>query len=438
MSRIYSRRQAVQLGISGLAGMTVLGLVSCGTPTSGSNGETKLQLYFWGSASRDKLTKNAINLFQEQNSSIKITSQFTGFDSYWDKLNTQVAGGTLPDLLQMDMRYIAQYVKQSLLLDLTDLISKKTINLSDFNQSLLDSSKASGKVYGVPMGGNYHCWIYQAKLLKDAGGTAPDDMLDWNGFADYLKQLSKQLPKGVSATNDPSGEIATFEVWLRQHGKEVYTDGGEINFTADDVAEWFNYWDQLRKAGVCVPPDVQASLSGTSGPANSTLIHGKAIFNITHSNLFDGYKALTKDELQLYPMPLGAQPGSYLKPSMLMSISAKTKHAEEAAKFIDFFTNDPKGVQALGFDRGVPGGQKARESLTANLTDNQKVVMSLFDRMEKGNRVKAKLVLDPPGAGDVQTALTRDSQAVSFGKTSITEGAKTFVEDAKKAIAQAK
>ncbi|GHO46221.1 ABC transporter substrate-binding protein [Ktedonospora formicarum] len=437
MSRIYSRRQAVQLGVSSLAGLTVLGLTSCGSPTAKS-GTTKLQLYFWGSASRDKLTKKAISLFQGQHSNITINSHFTGFDAYWDKLNTQVAGGTMPDLFQMDMRYVAQYVKQGLLLDLTSSIDSKAINLSDFDQTLLESSKASGKVYGIPMGGNYHSWIYDTEMLKDAGGTPPTDDLDWNGFSDYMTKLSKQLKKGVSASNDASGEIATFEVWLRQHGKELYTNDGQVNFTADDVAEWFSFWDKMRKAGACVPPDVQASLSGTSGAANSTLIHGKAIFNVTHSNLFDSYQTLTKHALELYPIPKGSQPGSYLKPSMLISISSKTKYTDDSAKFIDFITNDPKGVQALGLDRGVPGGTKARESLTSQLTTSQKIVMTFFDRMAQGSRVKGKQVLDPPGAGDVQTALTRDSQAVSFGKTSISAGAKSFLSDAQKAIAQAK
>ena len=42
-----------------------------------------------------------------------LDSSFTGFNAYWDKINTQAAGGALPDIIQMDMRYIGQFTQRS-------------------------------------------------------------------------------------------------------------------------------------------------------------------------------------------------------------------------------------------------------------------------------------------------------------------------------------
>src|SRR5579884_529943 len=131
MSRIsyYNRRQVCQLGLSSLAGLALLGIgagiAGCGSG-GGAGGET-LQLVFWGPASRNKLTRKAITLFQNAHSNITINSSFADFTSYWNKLDTEIAGGSIPDLIQMDMAYVAQYVKEGILPDLDSLIDRKSV-----------------------------------------------------------------------------------------------------------------------------------------------------------------------------------------------------------------------------------------------------------------------------------------------------------------------
>src|SRR5581483_3141382 len=153
MSTIYPRRQIIKQGISGLAGLSLLGLAGCNTATPITNlpsvaptGGT-LHMVFWGSATRDKLTRATFNEFHQQNPSYTITSQYYTFDVYFNKLDAMIAQGRAPDLIQMDMRYIAGYVRKRQLLDLTELIYNQTIDLSDFDPLLLSSSKVNNTVY---------------------------------------------------------------------------------------------------------------------------------------------------------------------------------------------------------------------------------------------------------------------------------------------------
>jgi multiple sugar transport system substrate-binding protein len=262
--------------------------------------------------------------------------------------------------------------------------------------------------------------------------------MTWDAFGTYAGEISKALAKErISGTVDASGDIAVFEIWLRQRGKEMFTTDGKLGYDAQDVGDWFNYWSGLRKSGACAPAAVQATVSSSSGPATSLLIEKKVAICAAHSNQFESYQTLTKHQLMLQNVPTGPQPGQYLKASMLMSISSKTKYTKEAASFIDFIINDPGGVKALGLDRGVPGGEKARAALTPTLTAPQKAVMAFVDQLVKSDQNRPKNVLDPAGAGDIQTALGRVSQSVSFGKTSISAGATTFMSDSQKALARA-
>ena len=59
-----------------------------------------------------------IAAYTAANPDVKIAAQPGEFSSYWDKLATQTAGGTAPDIIQMDMNYISEYGTRGALLDL--------------------------------------------------------------------------------------------------------------------------------------------------------------------------------------------------------------------------------------------------------------------------------------------------------------------------------
>lgn len=435
METTYNRRQILGMGAKSVAGLSLLGLAACGGGST-AVATKKLQLFFWGSTSRDKLTRKAIQLFEKKHTDVKITSQFTAFDAYWNKLSTQIAGGNAPDLIQMDMRYIAEYVKKGLLLDLTDAISKKTIDLSDFDQTLLTGSQVNGKSYGIPLGGNYQAFLYDKDLVTKANVGALPENFSWDEFGSYCAQLSKALGSGIAGTGDESTNVTAFEIWTRQRGRDVYTPEGGLGFKEEDAADWFDYWSKLRKSGACVPIEVAAG-SLTGGTPTTNIVKGQAVFTLTLSNLLDAFQTLMQHSVGIHMPPTGgkgAQPGMYLKTSMLMSVSARTKYVADSTGFVGFLINDPQGIDALNIERGVPGSAKARGQLQPQLKPTQQTVVSYIDAVTKSGNARPKQVLDPAGAGAVEQALIRAAQAVGFGRASAANGAKTFYADAQKAL----
>ncbi len=428
----YTRRQVCQIGLSGLTSLALLDLVGCGGATSSGSGSETLQLSFWGDASRNKLTRNAITLFQQAHPNITIHSWFANVNDYFNKLNTQIAGGTTPDLIQMDMAYVAQYVNEHILLDLSDLISNKTIDLSDFDQGQIASSEDNGKLYGISLGGNYESMFYDTQFVQQAGVGNPPATWTWDDFATYTGKISKALAsQKIFGTGDYSGAIDVFEIWVRQQGHELYTPDGKVGFTAQDATSWFNYWSELRKAGACASAEIQASVTG-SGPSSTLLVQGKAAFAIAHSNQYHGFQTLSQHKYAFQMVPNGPQPGLYEKPSMLMSIAARSKYADDAARFINFIITDPKGVKAIGLDRGIPGSARARATLEASATPEDKAVLDFANQVASSGLTRPKKILDPPAAGKLQTALQDVAQAVSFGKQTPAEGGNALYQQALK------
>jgi multiple sugar transport system substrate-binding protein len=442
MSKIsYTRRQVCQLGLSTLAGAAMLDLAACGgstTTTTGpnSNPNVTLHLSFWGAASRDKLTQAAIKAYQKDgHSNTKIPSWFAAFSTYFTKLNTQIASGTSPDLIQMDMGYVKQYADEKQILDLTPLINNKTFDLSDFDQTLLADSGYNGVLYGIPLGGNYECMMYNSKMIQEAGVSAPPTTWTWDEFATYAGKVSKALSsKQIYGTSDASGAMDMFEIWVRTNGHDLYTASGQAGFTQDDVQTWFEYWDTMRKAGVCVPAQIQAT-DTSAGPATAMITKGKAAFATAHSNQFSGFQTLTTDPLVLQFVPTGTQVGNYLKCSMSMSIAANSKNVDAAANFIQFLITNPDGVKAIGLDRGIPGSARAIAALTPKLKPADQAVINYATSIVSNKQIRPKTILDPAAAGKVLTSLGTVSQSVGFGKLSPAAGASQFFQSAQKTLA---
>jgi multiple sugar transport system substrate-binding protein len=429
----YNRRQFCQLGLGGLTGLSLLDLAGCGT--SSASGNTTLQLSFWGPSSRNQLTKKTIQLFQSAHPNVTIHSSFTDFNTYWSKLDTQIAGGNVPDLMQMDVSYVAQFVQQNLLVEITPLVKSKVIDLSQLDPGLVENSKFNGKLYGVPLGGNYESMYYDTVLVQQAGMSPPPQLMTWDDFANYTRELSQALKKrGIFGTSDTSGDYSNFEVWVRQRGKNLYTADGKLGFEVTDLAEWFDYWIGLRKSGACASAAVQASAPVPSVPNTSLLTLGKIVFENNHSNQFSSFQQLAQHKLALQMSPTGSKPGLYNKPSQLMSISTKSKYQQDAAEFSNFFVNDPKSIQALGLDRGIPGNKNALNILSATISAADKESLEYTQMVQKSGQSSPLTILPPAGAGNFSILLVKISQQVAFGQVSASAGAQTFYTNMTKAL----
>src|SRR4029450_1357993 len=128
-----NRRQFL-IGAGGLAAAaTTMGLSACAPGSSGGGsqggggqgGGTNLALAWWGNPARNKNTQAMVDAYMKANPDVKRSGQQGESNSYWDKLATQTAGGQAPDIIQMDMLYIAEYGTRGALLDLGSIDTSK-------------------------------------------------------------------------------------------------------------------------------------------------------------------------------------------------------------------------------------------------------------------------------------------------------------------------
>ena len=291
-----------------------------------------MRLTWWGNTIRDEQTLKAVELFTEKNPGLTIDTETTGWGGYWDKVNTQAASSSMPDLMQQDYAYIGQWASRNQLLDLTPYINDGTIDVSKIPGVVLSSGGINGKIYGIPLGSTAYSMVYDPAVLQEAGIPAVDSttwtLKDFEKIAEtiYQKTGVKTLPF------DPVDPVPPFENFIRQTGDSLYSpDGKQLGFTGTAVLKEF--WDiQLRllDKGILITASeafVQASME------EDALSQGKSWNKyIWNSQISAAANAAGRplDLLFLPRIDSYQRPGTYLKPSMFFSIAAKAENTGKA------------------------------------------------------------------------------------------------------------
>src|SRR5689334_2118603 len=124
------KRRALLAGAaSGLA------LAAAGTGPARAQ-DKRLRMYWWGGKDRADRTLKVNELYKARFGT-QIDGETLGWGDYWSKLATQVAGRNVPDVLQMDYRYIFEYARRDVLLPL-DPFMPKTLDIADFGKDAID------------------------------------------------------------------------------------------------------------------------------------------------------------------------------------------------------------------------------------------------------------------------------------------------------------
>jgi multiple sugar transport system substrate-binding protein len=416
----------------GPASATATGAATAAVPRS--TAATSMQMVWWGGDTRAQRTNQVIAMFQQKYPQYSIAGSFGSFGGYFDKLNTQVAAGNMPDIVQMDMRFIGGYTDKKVLLDLS-AYTPDPLNLSDFDPAQLSQGRVNGGLFGVSLGGNIVGALVNDTLLDAAGAKFYAKDASYDDFADWAIKLAPALPKGVYPATDSGGVIA-FEYFVRQRGRTLYTKDGKLGFTRQDAVDWLGFWDNLRKKGAAAPTSLVATARAANSAASDLISVGKAAMFFGYSNFLEGYqKFQTKSTLSLrgYPAPAkGQRGGYYVKSSQLFGVSAKTASPYQAAQFINFFINDPEAVKILQVERGVPGPAKSADIIKPLLTPVQQATVDYVNEFAKVSLAKDEL--DPGGAGDVDAALLRADDSIGLQGVSVSNAADTFMSEATKAV----
>lgn len=376
---------------------------------SGGEGQVNMRFSWWGGDARHEATIEAINLYMERNPQVKIDAEYGGYDGYQQKITTQLAGGTEPDIMQLDQPWMVEFSLQNpdFFVDMASLGDK--IDLSGFSQEILDDyCTYGGKLVGLPTGTAGMTFMANQAVL-DGAGISFGETMDWNDLLEQGKKLNESDPEKY-LLNMNNGAVSYFmvRVYLYQlTGGPLVNDDYTLKFTADELRQAYEYIVSLRDANVLDPYE-DAMLFNEDVAQNPK-------WNTGHFGGWLNWSSTTHlqdwgEDAVILPFPVmeGAkQSGIIVRPSQILSVSTRSPHTDEAVKFVDYFFNDEEAILALGDTRSIPATTKARDLLEEKGIADQLSIRSVNISLQNPGEPETPLSTNPEVLAPIENAVEK-------------------------------
>lgn len=433
--KVRRRPHATGLAAAALVGVLVAGCSATGgssadEPTT-DGGTVVLDFAWWGDTTRAERYEEAVALFEKENPTIDVRTRFAGWGDYWAARNTEAAGSSLPDVMQMDVAYLTEYATNRQIAPLDDYLGAE-IATDGLPESLLPAAQIDGTTYAIPTSTNTLATIVNSDLLASLGVEPPAADATWDDYDEFLTDVAAAgaaASPAVYGSVDYTQILWLFQIWLGQRGKTLFEDGG-LGFEKADLAQWWERSAALHEASVLLPPERQTQLEGSD-----PLGVGETAADISWDNFLVRFSEGTAEgAMNLLPPPSDDpdERGLFLKPSLLLALSANSEHPAEAAALIDFLTNSPEVGAIFGMSRGVPASSTALAGFEPTGLDLQ--------ILEYEESLEPWLTNSPPppvsGFGTLEATFVRISQDLAYGTMSVDQGVDEWFAEADSVLGQ--
>lgn len=392
-------------------------------------GETVIRVCWWGNQTRNDGTVKALEMYEAEHPGIKFEVEFSDFNGYWDKLATQAAGGNLPDIIQMDYRYIKQYADKGQIVGLNQYINSGVIDTADVADSIMETGEVGSDIYGIVSGTQAMALLVNTDVMAEAGVTLPKQPT-WDELFEAGKIIHEKTGQFL---NIPSGDELNMLYMARAVGQTMFNEAGDgLGMPDETVAlRYFTRLKETLDGGYHLSPEEVAEGSNSQ---LSNFAAGKEWCNFINSNQITNTISQCPDglkyEIYMYPTEADViQQPLFLKPSMFWSISKDSGNSEIAADVINYLTNSVEAnKEALKGERGVPVSSVVSEAIAGVVDESTARINSYVSEVAKiANKI------DPPypaAAAEVAKLISDLSDMVRYEEITPADAAHDFYEQA--------
>lgn len=308
-------------------------LSACGAKEADTGNAKKVKVEFFQYKSEAVATYDAlIAKFEAANPNIDIVQ--TNVPEAGTVLKTRVAKGEVPDIISVggDAQF-EDLAKNGVLADMTNYPGQA--NIIDGYKKTLQSVTGSDKLYGVPYAANANGIIYNKDEFKALGLTVPT-----------TKDEMDKVIAAIKAAGKVPFHFAFKDAWTALPAWNVFAAGLQpANFYADRKAGKTTFaagHKDMLKQYVDFMQNGQPGdrFADSYGDGNTKFAKGSSVMYLQGVwAIPEIVKANPNIKLGVFPYPLTNDKSKNLLVSgvdVLFALSAKSKAAEEAKKFIDF------------------------------------------------------------------------------------------------------
>jgi multiple sugar transport system substrate-binding protein len=181
----------------------------------------------WAFDNADDVGKARLADAKQHLSGVDIKLDATGFDA--QKFTTRLAGGNVPDVVQMDRQFVASYAAQGLIVPLDKCYSENNVDPQKrFYKSVVDDVTYDGHVWAVPQFFQPPAILLNKKVMDAAGVTNADiDTSKPDVLLAAIKKMYKAsggVPTVMGFNPIPTGQA---NLWVIGMGGQLIDQDGK-------------------------------------------------------------------------------------------------------------------------------------------------------------------------------------------------------------------
>ena len=396
---------------------------------------TVLRFAWWGGAGRHEATLKAIALFELQNPGLKIKAEYMGFNGYLERLTTQIAGGSEPDIMQINWAWLAMFSKKGN--GFTDLDQfRNLLALDQFSEEDANTGRVAGKLNALPTAYTARGMLWNKASFDRAGLALPKTWDELFAAGPIFK--AKLGDSAYPLDGELYDMLLLSQAYVQQKYGTPYIDPTEPRVAMSPAAalEWVQTYRKLITEHVATPLPLRASLGGAEKPTEQQQdwVVGNWAGNFTWDSAIPLRAATLNKQQNLvlgdFPtLPEAKVSGMFGRPTVMLAIGRNCKQPELAARLINFLLTDPEAAKILGKTRGVPAARSQRDVLVKG---NRLPAMELAAHEQiKKQRDAGRVPVPAPlfEHARLHKFMREVFETVAYGKTTDQEAARRLVEE---------
>lgn len=303
-----------------------------------SDGTTEI-VYYTYSASPNHLEEldRIVSRFNEQQEGIAVRVEAVGWDNYFTRLESQIAGGTPPDVFELNYENFVNYASKGVLQPLDEFLSAdESFDRDAYYPRALEAFNHDGTQYGLPGTFSTSVLFYNEELFDAAGLDYPTADWSWEDAVEAANELTNR-DAGVWGLYSP------IQFW--EFYKKAAQNGGALlgpeGPTIDDPrnVEALDFMVSLIKDHGVMPEE--SELAGV--PNEQVFLDGKIAMLVSGIWMFETFKDAD------FAWDIAVEPGLRQKATHYfadgLAVSSESDHPEAGWKWVKFFTSSPEMVR---------------------------------------------------------------------------------------------
>lgn len=240
-----------KMAVLGLAALMACGMVTSVSAEEAVNLDVIAAQYGQNTAD---WWANFVEEFNADNPGINLNVEVVSWNDIYTVVNTRIANGQAPDILNIDV--FADYQADDLLLPAQDYVSEETY--AKMYESFLEQSDIDGTVWAIPDLASARALYYNVDILEAAGVEVPTTWDELTAACEAIKAYDDSIyPWGIDMTTDEGQAAFAYYTW--NNGGGFVDENGDWALNSPENVEAIEYAIGLVNSGYT-----------NSDPANDT------------------------------------------------------------------------------------------------------------------------------------------------------------------------